>query len=212
MGSDCISSWSLLIFWLCYHTNNHGIVLRWDLIISVPDPCLSFYFVTIQIIMVLFWYGIWLYQFLIIAYLLTLTNNHGIVLIWDLIISVPDHCLSFDFVTIQIIMVLFWYGISLYQFLIIAYLLTLLPYKQSWYCSDMGSDYISCWSLLILLLCNHTNNHGIVLIWDLIISVPNHCLSFDFVTIQIIMVLFWYGIWLYQFLIIAYLLTLLPYK
>ena len=32
----------------------------WDLIVSVPDHCLSFYF-------------------------------------WDLIVSVPDHCLSFTF-------------------------------------------------------------------------------------------------------------------
>ena len=111
MGSDCISSWSLLIFWLCYHINSHNIVLIWDLIISVPDHFLSFYFVTIQIIMVLFWYGNWLYQFLIIAYLFTL-----------------------------------------------------LPYKYSWYCSDMGFDCFSFWSLLIFLLCYHTISYDIFLL------------------------------------------------
>ena len=46
----------------------------WDLIVSVPDHCLSFYFM----------------------YLVTsLFGFEG--RMWDLIVSVPDHCLSFYF-------------------------------------------------------------------------------------------------------------------
>ena len=41
--------------------------------------------------------GICLYQFLIIAYLFTLEGR-----IWDLIVSVPDHCLSFYFAVVAI--------------------------------------------------------------------------------------------------------------
>ena len=90
MGSDCISSWSLLIFlfcisellWLCrvvalkslpVHSFNALIIpiLRGCLqsLFNIPVPW--YLFDTVLKVVLRAGYGIWLYQFLIIAYLYT---------------------------------------------------------------------------------------------------------------------------------------------
>ena len=55
----------------------------WDLIVSVPDRCLSFYFPQANII-----FSNQLFSYFPFGF-------EG--RMWDLIVSVPDHCLSFYF-------------------------------------------------------------------------------------------------------------------
>ena len=207
VGSDCIRSWSLLIFllfkvfgfiekFLLKHRAGSLLIFLLFKVFGFTEKFLLKHRAAC---------GMWLYQFLIIAYLFTFQSfwfHWKIPLetsgrMWDLIVSVPDHCLSFYFSK---------------------FLVSLK--NSSWNIGqDVGSDCISSWSLLIFLLfkvfgftekflLKHRAGCGIWLyqfliiaylftfqsfwfhwkipletsgrMWDLIVSVPDHCLSFYF--------------------------------
>ena len=74
----------------------------WDLIVSVPDHCLSFYFEVEQFrpsfqtaLFILFAASAFLKLSSIYVFSYFPFGFEG--RIWDLIVSVPDHCLSFYF-------------------------------------------------------------------------------------------------------------------
>ena len=105
--------------------------------------------------------GIWSYQFLIIAWLYQ---------------SVPDHCLD---------CISSWSWPWLYQFLIIALIVSVPDHCLDCISSWSLPDCISSWSLPWVYQ---------FLIIALIVSVPDHCLD---------CISSWSLLWLYQFLIIA---------